>query len=133
MPFDLSESWVLDLENQLGARLPEAYRIAMLVDNGGALSLLNGKALDDSWWLYPIEDRTDRKRLSRSANYVLKETLSCRAWESFPANGLAIADNGSADQLLFLLGDAQFDSTVYHWNHETGLVTVMAPDFSHFK
>jgi SMI1-KNR4 cell-wall len=124
---------MLNLESQIGARLPESYRIAMLAKNGGELTQLHGNSLDDTWWLYPIEDRTDRKRLSRSTNHVLKETLSCRDWPDFPANSLAIADNGSADQLLFQQRQAMFDSTVYHWSHETGLITVMASDFAFLK
>ena len=92
MPFDLAESFLLAAERELGASLPKSYRLAMLRENGGEI-----ETDDDDWQQYPVADTSDRKRLSRSANHILKETESCRGWARFPENAVAIAGNGAGD------------------------------------
>ncbi|OWQ45346.1 SMI1/KNR4 family protein [Roseateles noduli] len=125
MPFDLDESFLLAAERALGGRLPESFRLAMLQSNGGEL-----ETDDDEWEQYPIEDTSDRKRLSRTANHVLKETERCRAWPRFPANAVAVAGNGSGDHLVFILEGGVFDPTVLAWRHETGELEQVAADFA---
>lgn len=125
MPFDLAEQFVLSVEQELGAALPAAYRVAMLRRNGGELA-----AGDDDWQQYPIADTSDRKRLSRTTNHILKETQEARAWPSFPAGALAIAGNGAGDQLVLLRQGNAFSPAVYVWSHETGHLQEVASDFS---
>ena len=72
MPFELAEPFILAAEQQLGSKLPEAYRSAMLRENGGEF-----ETEEDTWQQYPIADTSDRKRLSRTANHIIKETESC--------------------------------------------------------
>lgn len=128
MPFDLAEAFVLAAERELGSPLPLSYRSAVLIENGGEL-----ETESDDWELYPIADTSDRKRLSRTANHIIKETQSCRGWKRFPEGALAIAGNGSGDQLIFLKDGATFTSAVYIWSHETGAVEKVADDFSQLK
>lgn len=125
MPFDLAEQFILAVEQQLGTALPTAYRLAMLRQNGGELEVE-----DDVWQQYPIADTSDRKRLSRTANHILKETESCRGWRFFPPGALAIAGNGSGDQLLFLRQGEAFSPAVHHWSHDSGQLQQLATDFS---
>jgi hypothetical protein len=108
MPFTLAESFVLAAESVLGARLPSAYRSAMLRSNGG--EVLAG---DDAWVQYPIADTADRKRLAHTANHILAETQACSSWPRFPPNAIAIAGNGSGDQLVFIRHGTEFDPAVY--------------------
>lgn len=128
MPFDLAESYVIEAERQLGASLPVSYRTSMLIENGGEL-----ETEEDDWQQYPIADTSDRKRLSRTANHILKETEACLDWSGFPANALAIAGNGCGDQLVFLKEGNTFQSTVYHWSHETHDLQKVANDFTEIK
>jgi len=128
MPFDLAESFILAAEQQLGAKLPESYRSSMLRENGGEF-----KTEEDAWQQYPIADTSDRKRLSRTANHIIKETESCSGWLNFPEGALAIAGNGGGDQLVLLKQDASFAPTVYFWSHETGQLKKVADDFSELK
>ena len=128
MPFDLAESFLLAAESQLGARLPESYRNAMLRANGGEL-----KAADDSWQQYPIADTSDRKRLSRSANHVLKETEVCCRWSRFPLDAVAIAGNGGGDHLVFIKRGGTFERSVFVWSHETGALEKVANDFAELE
>jgi len=128
MPFDLAESFITAAESQLGATLPTSYRNSMLRENGGEF-----EAMEEDWQQYPIADTTDRKRLSRTANHVLKETNQCRGWHRFPEAAIAIAGNGTGDQLVFMKRGSAFDSAVYVWSHETGALAMVADDFSHLK
>ena len=125
MPFDLAESFIEEAERELGAKLPASYRAAMVLANGGEVEVL-----DDVWQLHPIADTSDRKRLARTANHVLRENESLRGWTSFPASALAIAANGSGDQLVFLRSANSFESAVHLWSHETGELEQVAEDFS---
>jgi hypothetical protein len=128
MPFDLAESFLLAAERELGASLPKSYRLAMLRENGGEIG-----TDDDDWQQYPIADTSDRKRLSRSANHILKETESCRGWARFPENAVAIAGNGAGDQLVLLRQNEAFAPEVYAWLHESGELEKVADDFSLIK
>ena len=128
MPFDLDESFVVAAEIELGAILPLSYRRSMLQENGGEL-----EAQDDSWEQYPIADTSDRKRMSRTCNHILKETQNCLTWSGFPENAIAIAGNGAGDQLVLLKSGRELESTVYAWSHETGQLTKVANDFAELK
>ena len=128
MPFDLAESFIEDVENNLGAKLPDSYKESMRLENGGEIETDN-----DYWQQYPIADTSDHKRLSRSANHILKETEICKKWPGFPGYGLAIAGNGSGDQLVLLRQGNSFEPSVYCWSHETGQLVKVANDFSEIK
>ena len=50
----------------------------------------------------------------------------------FPEHGIAIASNGSGDQLLLLPSATQpsrLQDAIFVWDHETGNVTQIADDF----
>ncbi len=97
-----------------------------MADNGGQV-----ETPDDIWDLNPILDRSDRKRLRRTCNDILRKTGEARKWRGFPANAISIAQNGFGDHLVLLLTEGCFDPTVYFRSHETGKLAVLAPDFSH--
>ena len=128
MPFDLAGSFVLAAESELCARLPSAYRSAMLRTNGGEV-LVDG----DAWLRYPIADTSDRKRLSRTANHILMETQACQEWPRFPANAVAIASNSAGDQLLLLRQGSEFGAAVYLWSHQTSSLAKVANDFAELE
>jgi len=125
MPFDLAISFIEAAEREIGGKLPASYVAAMQVSNGGELDVL-----DDDWQQYPIADTSDRKRLSRTADHVIKETKALFQWPRFPKHGLAIAGNGSGDQLVLLRDGQDYAESVYHWSHETGVLTKVADAFS---
>jgi hypothetical protein len=97
----------------------------MMAANGGEVS-----TEDDAWYLYPILDGSDKKRLARTCNDVVAETASCSNWRQFPTQALAIANNGSGDQLVFLRDGNAYASAVYVWFHETGELERVADDFA---
>ncbi|OAN19775.1 cell wall assembly protein [Photobacterium jeanii] len=125
MPFDLDEKFIVEAESVLTGSLPDSYRLAMMQSNGGELEVN-----DEGWEQYPILDKTDRKRLSRSCNNIITETESCKVFGCFPENAVAIASNGCGDQLVLLKEDNVYLEPVYLWCHETGDLTLVANKFS---
>ena len=116
MPFPIEEKHVIETEQLLGRKLPGWYRDRMMKDNGGEYF-----ACDDYWELYPILNKKSPKLISRTCNHVIKETESAKEFPNFPKDALAIAGNGTSDQLILLpVDDKNFSETVYVWYHESG-------------
>lgn len=126
MPFTLDDEYLRSAEEKLGAKLPDSYRRAMMAANGGEVA---GDVED--WYLYPIMDSSDKKRLARTCNDIVVETKRLAEWERFPRQALAIANNSEGDQLLFLRSNDRFEAAVYRWSHQTGELTKVAEDFVH--
>jgi hypothetical protein len=128
MPFTLDDKYLRSTEEKLGATLPDSYRRAMMTANGGEVAT----GVDD-WYLYPIMDGTDKKRLARTCNDVVAETKRLTECDRFPRQALAIANNGEGDQLLFLRTDDRFEAAVYRWSHETCELAKVAEDFGQLE
>jgi len=127
MPFPVDASYVKATEAKLGVAFPPGFVSRMMRDNGGEVSLA-----DEGWWLYPFLDTSDKTRLKRTCNDIVRETASAREWRGFPEDGIAIASNGSGDQLLLLPSATQpsrLQDAIFVWDHETGNVTQIADDF----
>ena len=126
MPFPVATARVDATERALGRHLPAAYRASMIRANGGAVL-----ALEETWWLYPIFDDSDARRLKRTCNDVVRETGEARTWPGFPEAALAIANNGSGDLLVLLPNDptADFGDKVYRFDHETRALQPVADSF----
>ncbi|MEP5762769.1 MAG: SMI1/KNR4 family protein [Litoreibacter sp.] len=124
MPWPVAEKYIEDCESKLGFTLPETYRVTMMNDNGGVV-VCEG----DTWNLHPIWDKSDKKRLKRTANDVARETNEMASWTGWPDDAVCIAYNGTGDVLMFLGGSSSCDPTVHRWNHETGQTRKIASDF----
>ncbi len=88
---------------------------------------------EDNWQLFPFFDESDKKRLSRTSNDIVRETQSARKWPNFPDDCVAIASNGSGDLLVFKRlanHDKKLDDAIYLWSHETGDLQMVASSFS---
>ena len=128
MSFPISESEILKSEQKIGIRFPDSFRKAMMSENGGCVM-----AREMEWEIYPFFDTSDRKRLARTANDILRETVQVRNWEGFPEGGWAIANNGYGDILFFKRAPNDeniFENTVYAFWHETRNIETIAKDFS---
>jgi hypothetical protein len=87
-------------------------------DNGGGIEVA-----DDCWQLIPFLDSSDRKRLARTCNDIVRESAKMRDWHGFPPNAFVVAQNGGGDYLIICPeaeGSTRLGETVYFWNHETG-------------
>jgi hypothetical protein len=63
----------------------------------------------------------------------VRETRKIREWSNFPPDAVAIASNGTADQLIFLPkaeSANELSPAVFWWDHETGEVHKVADDFA---
>jgi len=128
MPFPVDRQYITETEQKLAAKFPTGYIKRMLESNGGEL-----ETEMDTWTLYPILDSSDKKRLSRTCNDVVRETKQAREWPGFPVEAIAIGGNGSGDQLVLLRSGESPDSLadeVYYWDHETGALEKIAESFS---
>lgn len=125
MPWPVSENYVVDCESAVGVTFPDTYRIAMMNQNGGSIICDH-----DTWTLHPIWDKSEKKRLKRTANDVVRETKAMASWTGWPNNAVCIAGNGTGDTLIFLAGSNSCEPEVFLWSHETGQTKKMASDFS---
>ena len=117
---------MLQTQAKLGRVLPHGYVARMCRQNGGEVN-----AGQDVWELFPIFDGSDRKRLSRTCNDIVRETERARKRPDFPPAAIAIGANGSGD-LLILLPDSdgeRYADAVYWWDHETGAIEQVADGF----
>lgn len=93
--------------------------------NGGSVALA-----DDYVELYPIFDTSDKKRLKRTCNDVVRETHSAREWPAFPEGAVAI---GGVDYgWLILLPDSQDSETLASalcfFDRNTGEIETLGED-----
>ena len=119
MPFPVDPAHIRAAEEKLSVRFPGKFVASMTEMNGGDVEVAR-----DVWQLYPVLDRSDRKRIARTCNDVCHETAYLRdQWVGFPAGAVAIAGNGTGDQLV-MLPDPNDPNTlgaaVFVWDHETG-------------
>jgi SMI1/KNR4 family protein SUKH-1 len=126
MSFPTAEEYVRRAEQALGLALPAALRARLLEENGGGIEVG-----DESWELFPVEDTSDRKHRSRTANHLVGETEQARELPEFPADAVAIAANGSGDYLILQpSANNRLSDDVWLWDHETGTMTVVEVTWS---
>jgi cell wall assembly regulator SMI1 len=128
MPFPVDEKYIAHTEAKLGVRFPHSFREKMKVSNGGEL-----ETPPDAWILYPFFDSSDKKRIKRTFNDIVRETDNAKKWRRFPTNAIAIGANGAGDQLILLKEESNnslLRKDVYWWDHETGRVNKLSNDFS---
>jgi len=131
MPFPVADTEIQKTEAKLGIQFPESFRRAMMASNGGEIL-----TDDDAWTQYPFLDESDRKRLPRTCNDIVKETLSAKEWEGFPGQGVAIACNECGDHLLLLPSKedgAVLSETIYTFRHEDGQVEPLTGSITELK
>jgi len=128
MPFPVDIKFVNDAEAKLGVKFPAAFVVKMTKLNGGSVNTGT-----DTWELYPFLDTSDRKRLARTCNDIVRETQFSRQWSGFPQDAISIGANGGGDKLV-LLPDPHAPTVLLHqvfwWDHETGEVHHVADDFA---
>lgn len=127
MPFPVEGRFIRATEEKLGVKFPLSFLVRMQSDNGGEIS-----AGGETWHLHPFFDNSDKKRLIRTCNDIARETESRRKLEWFPKDGVAIADNGTGDKLIFRANadsPPRLDNAVYCWSFHGGKCDKVADDF----
>ena len=109
-------------------QFPPSYVVHICNCNGGTVEVP-----PDSWFLYPIYDTSDKKRIKRTCNDVVRETEYARSYAGFPSSAVAIGNNGGGDHLVLipLVDDPKrLSHDIYWWDHETGALAKLADDFN---
>ncbi len=119
MPFPTTDDRIDAAEKVLAIKLPWAWRDRLLRANGGEL--------DGGWQVFPVQDTSDRKRAGRTANHLVHENATARGWPGFPAEAVAIGEDGSGNYLVLLRSGSALElgEQVYCWDHETGELTAV--------
>ena len=123
MPFPVDVRFVEQVEESVSMRFPEAYRQALLRDNGGEVEI------DEDWFfdLYPVKDDSEPVRLKRTWDDIARQTEQARQLPGFPEGAVVIGHDGSGD-LLVLVASTGNEPGVAVWNHETGEVEAVERD-----
>jgi hypothetical protein len=126
MPFPVNEKYIIQTEQKLGVKFPASFRKKMMEENGGEV-----ETESDTWHLFPFLDTSDKTRLKRTCNDIIRETTSSKDWDGFPPESVAIGANGGGDLLILLPSDnpTQLQNSVFWWDHETRTVHKIADDF----
>ena len=117
MPFPIAPIEIAKTEAKTGFEFPLGLKSRFAKNNGGEIQLG-----EDCWQLIPFLDSTDRKRLARTCNDIVRETAKMREWRGFPADAFVIAQNGGGDYLIVrpaAEGSTELGETIYFWDHET--------------
>lgn len=123
MAFDLDEKFLIQAEKELNIlQFPTSYRNSMMKNNGGFFEYGTEDSNDfASFMLYPIADNSDRKRLSRTCNNVVKETKSTRENDDFIENFIQIGDDEGAGAYYFKINeDRSVDDLIWYrmWDED---------------
>ena len=97
IPFPVDIEYVNETKRKLGVKFPPSYVTRIVRSNGGNVEILN-----DTWTFYPIFDTSDKKRLKRTCNDVVRETKFMKDFPGFPTDAVAIGSNGGGDQLVLI-------------------------------
>ena len=127
MPSPIDEKYIKEAEEKLNLIFPQFFKEKMKIDNGGEIHISE----DDCWWLHPFWDKSNKKRLSRTCNDIVRETHSMKEWDNFPENAISIGSNGEGDCLVLIIEkDQSIKENIYSWNHETGNIKELAENIN---
>jgi hypothetical protein len=124
MPFPVDDSRIAAAEEALGRRLPDGLRERPWQENGGEI-----EAAGIVWYLHPVRDDTDRRRLRRTAtSNIVHETEEAREAfkELFPDGAVVVANDGGGDYLVLLPGEDE----PRWWEPRTGNLERAPTDWS---
>lgn len=126
MAFPVDEKYIEKAEVELNIEFPNSFKIKMMSLNGG--SVMVG---DDYFDIHPFYDTSDKKRIKRTCNSIVRETKN--AWEFYrlPRNLIVIGNNGGGDVLVYRIEpNGLILNNVYWYDHETESLILAATDFS---
>jgi hypothetical protein len=118
MPFPITAAQIAKTEAKTGLAFPLGLKSRLSKNNGGEIVVAG-----DCWQLNPFFDASDRKRLARTCNDIVRETARMREWPGFPTDAFVAAQNGTGDYLIIrpaAEGSKHLGETIYFWDHETG-------------
>jgi hypothetical protein len=82
--------------------------------------------LPGGWELYPVFDPASPRK---TANHIVYENTRGR-WETMAAELVAIAGNGTGNQLVLIRTEDRLGGEVFVWDHERGRVKRWTKDLA---
>jgi len=130
MPFPVDEKYIVATEQKLGVTFPASFRSKMIKENGGEVD-----TPPDTWQLFPFYDTSDKGRIKRTCNDIVRETASAKQWAGFPSGAIAIGANGCGDKLVLMPSapPTKLQDAVFWWDHETRQLHRICDDFAKLK
>ena len=132
MSCSLEEKFIVRAEELLKAKFPESFRKMMMQYNGPEI-FLDDEVIPTGGNLniLPIYDDSDRKRIRRTFNDIVRETKTARIEWELDDSVVVIGENGSGDLLTYCIeSDGKIGSKVYWWSHELRTFNIVAEDIS---
>jgi len=120
VPFPVSEMHIEREEADLGVLLPIELRNRLRQGNGGEV-----KVDGEVFYLHRVWDPTDRRRMKRSANHMLRETITARKLTGFPPGAVSLAVNNYGDRLIV----RPLRETIEGWSREDGSIFAVSVDW----
>ena len=127
MPFPITVAEIAKTEAKTGFKFPLGLKARLSKDNGGEV-----RVGDDNWWLIPFLDTTDRKRIARTCNDIVRETTQMRSGQTFQQMRSSLLKTElvtTSSSVLKLRDQKSLAETIYFWDHETGQHEPVADSF----
>jgi hypothetical protein len=118
MAFPIDEKYIIESERGLNLIFPNSFKQRMMKCNGGEI-IFKGNV----WQLHPFFDKLDKKRISRTCNHIIRETIEAKKWAEFPQKAIAIASDSYGNKLILLpkiFNKNKLQEAIFEWNHESG-------------
>lgn len=131
MPFPIDEKFIDEAEKELGITFPDSIRVSFSKMNGGEFN-----TNEVNWTFYPFFDQSDRKRISRTANHIVLETMEARSWHRFPQDSVSIGKDDLGNQIILrpkLFNKKKLKESIYLWHHENGKIKKVAKSINEIK
>lgn len=123
MTWSVEQRFIDDAQRELGVRFPRVFMARLRKQNGGDV-----RRDGHTWTFHPVGDTSERRRLSRTSNDIVRETRFARQHPDFPAAAVAIAVGASGPERLVLLPSEEdpgvLAEDVYDWDPAYGLAHV---------
>ena len=116
VPWPVEQRFIDEAQLALGVRFPRNLVARLRRSNGGEVTI-DGQ----TWWFHPVWDKSDKKRLTRTSNDIVRETLTARTWPGFPPAAVVIARGLGAERLVLLPEEDdpnQLGEEVHDWDPE---------------
>jgi len=122
MGFNLDNLSIAKTEQLLDFEFSSSYKERMSYNNGGEITIQN-----EGWFLLPIFDNSDKKRLKRTFNDIIKETRLFHSEYSNFHSYIPFAYNGTGDYLVF---NKNSKTKIFIFFHEYKKIKKIAEDFT---
>ena len=128
MAFDVSEKYVIETEQKLGVVFPKSYRDSIMEINGGMVVSPQGEE-EGVWFLFSICDKSDKNRLRRTAQDIVRENEAAWNYYGMPDNLYSIGGDNSEYIVFQKTQSGKLDDAVYLYHPSYG-VKLLSSDFS---